>query len=93
MDDNHGDIVDALRHAGCSVTSTAGLGGGFPDLCVGLMGRNVLFEVKDGAKVPSKRKLTKDEATWRAEWRGEVYTVETVAEALAIVGDIRRGLR
>ena len=93
MDDNHGDIVDVLRHAGCSVTSTAGLGGGFPDLCVGLMGRNVLFEIKDGQKVPSKQKLTQAEQAWAASWQGEHYLVSSVDEALAIVGEIRRGLR
>ena len=85
--------MSALRAVGCTVTSTAGLGGGFPDLCVGLMGRNVLFEVKDGQKAPSKQKLTQAEQAWAASWQGEHYLVSSVDEALAIVGEIRRGLR
>ena len=34
VDDNQGQIVDALRRVGCSVWSLAGVGKGFPDLAV-----------------------------------------------------------
>lgn len=93
VDDNHADVVSALRRAGCSVQSLASLGRGVPDLLVGVAGQNWLFEVKDGAKSPSRRALTDDEAAWHETWRGNVLTINSVDEALAAVGDIRRGIR
>jgi hypothetical protein len=57
------------------------LGQGKPDLLVGFRGRNVLLEVKDGAKPPSRRKLTDDEADWHRDWRGQVDVVESKEEA------------
>jgi hypothetical protein len=91
VDANHAAIVDALRKAGCSVTSTAAIGKGFPDLVVGILGRNLLLEVKDGDKPPSAQKLTVDELKWQAAWRGEVVVVSSVTDALELVGNVRRG--
>ena len=91
MDANHTAIVEALRKSGCSVTSTAAVGKGFPDLVVGVSKRNVLLEVKDGDKPPSARALTDDEEAWHATWRGEVHVVNSVSEALELIGAIRRG--
>jgi hypothetical protein len=97
-DGNHTAVVKALRAAGCSVTSTAGVGGGFPDLAVGLLAggdcgrRTLLLEVKDGTLSPSARKLSPDEIEWHANWRGEVHVIESVEQALALVGAIRRGM-
>jgi hypothetical protein len=45
----------ALRSAGATVQSLAGVGKGVPDLLVGFKGQTLLFEVKDGFKPPSKR--------------------------------------
>lgn len=44
------------------------------------------MEVKDGSKPPSARKLTPDEARWHAQWKGPVFVVNNVSEALAAVG-------
>ena len=84
-DGNHGQIVEALRAAGCTVQSLAAIGDGTPDLLVGVDGRNLLVEVKDGSKSPSRRRLTDDERTWHAAWAGQVVVVATVAEALMVV--------
>lgn len=86
VDDNQGQIVDALRRVGCSVWSLAGVGKGFPDLAVGFRGRNLFLEVKDGSKPPCKRRLTPDEEAFHASWRGHVAVVESVEDALKIVG-------
>lgn len=86
VDDNHGKIVKELRKAGCSVQSLAASGGGVPDLLVGIRGRNLLLEVKDGDKCPSKRRLTPDQELWHEQWRGEVAVVESVQDALKTVG-------
>lgn len=96
VDANQAAIVEALRRLGCTVQSLASVGGGCPDLVVGVpeisfgtgyvvQSRNVLLEIKDGSKPPSARKLTPAEAKFHAEWRGEVYVVSSVSEALDVV--------
>lgn len=84
-DSNHAEIVEALRRAGCTVQSLAAIGDGTPDLLVGYDGRNLLVEVKDGAKSPSRRRLTPDERTWHAAWAGQVAVASTIDEALAVI--------
>jgi len=88
IDANQPEIVKALRQAGATVTPTHELGRGFPDLVVGFRGLNHLFEIKDGSKSPSRRKLTPDEIEWHANWRGQVKIVETVEQALRAIGAI-----
>ena len=91
VDDNHAEIVRALRDIGCSVLSLAAVGKGAPDLlvgaCFGISGRrvNFLLEIKDGDKSPSRRKLTDDEQTFHAAWRGHLAIVESVDDALRVV--------
>lgn len=86
IDDNQPEIVAALRAVGATVTPTHTAGAGFPDLCVGFRGQNYLLEIKDGTKIPSKRKLTSDQVEWHGAWRGQVAVVESVDEALAAIG-------
>ena len=86
IDANQPEIVKALRAVGATVTPTHAAGQGFPDLCVGFRGRNFLLEVKDGSKVPSARRLTKDQVSWHATWEGHVEVVETTDEALQAIG-------
>lgn len=85
VDGNQTQIVDALRKAGCSVLSLASVGGGCPDLVVGVRGKNLLIEVKDGSKCPSKRSLTPDELEFFEHWKGCAMIVESVAQALLAV--------
>ena len=85
IDQNHGEIVDALRAIGCSVLSLAALGKGVPDLLVARNGRMWLIEIKDGGKPPSKRKLTDDQVEFWASWRGQIAKAETVEQAIEIV--------
>jgi len=89
VDDNQNDVVDRFRELGCSVAITSKLGQGFSDLVVGLGGFNVLVEVKDGSKPPSKRKLTDDEQKFMEGWRGEYRIVETLADVDALVAEVR----
>jgi hypothetical protein len=85
-DANHREIVEALRKVGCTVQSLASVGQGCPDLLVGFLGRNTLLEVKDGKKPPSQRALNDSELKWHQTWRGNVFVVESVADAFRIVG-------
>ena len=86
IDENQPEIVKALRDAGCSVEPIHRHGQGIPDLLVGFRRQNLLLEVKDGNKPPSRRVLTPDEALWHLRWRGQVEVVETIEQALRAVG-------
>lgn len=82
VDTNQPMMVMVLRHLGYSVAVTSQLGKGFPDLVVGRRGINVLVEVKDPDKPPSKRKLTADEMEWHDKWKGIVITAQTVDDVV-----------
>jgi hypothetical protein len=74
--------VDALREAG-AVVRIISQGDGIPDLLVGYNGFTILMEVKDGDKVPSKRKLTEAEQKFFDEWEGGLLVVvNNVQEAI-----------
>jgi len=84
-DANQTEIVAVLRKWGASVQSLAVIGNGCPDLLVSHRGVNYLLEVKDGAKAPSEKRLTRDEADWHAKWAGQVAVVENAQQAVDIV--------
>lgn len=89
-DANHADIVRDLRRVlgAQAVFDLAAVGDGMADIIVGDARRNWLFEIKDGAKAPSARKLTPDEAEFHGAWPGQVDVIETVDDALRIMGRI-----
>lgn len=91
IDANQTAIAEALLAIGCSVQSLAEVGDGCPDLLVGVDRWNLLFEVKDGAKIPSKRRFTGGQKTWHANWNGTAHVVETVQQALDVVAHYRNG--
>ena len=64
IDANQPEIVKALRDVGAFVQSLATIGKGCPDLLVAFRGKWHVLEVKDGAKPPSARKLTKGEMSF-----------------------------
>ena len=83
IDANHTEIISVLRKAGYSVLSLAAVGNGCPDILVGRSGSaNILMEIKDGGKPPSKRKLTSDQRAFFATWQGQATVVKNVEEAL-----------
>ena len=89
VDANHKATVEALRAAGATVQSLAGVGKGVPDLLVGYRQNTLLMEVKDGHKSPSKRQLTEDQLKWHGEWRGGTLAVvdgpEAALRALGVI--------
>jgi hypothetical protein len=88
VDENQPKIVKVLRGVGATVLHLHTLGQGAPDICVGWRGRNYLMEIKDGAKPPSKRKLTADEVVFFDTWAGQVSVVNDENEALQLIGAI-----
>jgi|TARA_R100000049_G_C1934580_1_gene78451 Holliday junction resolvase len=85
VDVNQKEIVLALRRVGCSVLILSNVGGGCPDICVGYKGINYLFEIKDGTKTPSQRKLTPDEKKFFDTWEGHCNIVGSVKDCMDIL--------
>jgi len=92
-DANHETLVRALRL--ClgkegTVLDLSGAGRGTPDIMVGTVlpdgiARNFLFEIKDGAKCPSRKRLTPPQERFHGAWMGHVDVVESAAEAMAVI--------
>jgi Holliday junction resolvase len=82
VDSNQKQLVKELRAIGASVAITSNIGNGFVDIVVGYKGVNYLFEIKDGEKVPSQRKLTPDEVEFFAKWSGNCHVVHNLNECL-----------
>lgn len=92
VDANQTAVVEAFRAAGASVLHLHTVGGGCPDLLVGLAGVDIQVEVKDGRKPPSARRLTPAEARHHATWRGRrVEVVECPEDVAALVSRVLRG--
>jgi hypothetical protein len=89
VDANQRKIVTELRKMGMSVMVMSNLGHGKPDICVGcvISGRptNLLFEIKDGSKPPSFRKLTPHEEKFFETWNGQVNIVYSVEDVLTFM--------
>lgn len=92
IDDNQPEIVEAARRMGCSVQPLHSVGKGCPDLLVGISGINDLWEVKDGNKPPSARRLTPDQIEWHDAWRGHVQVVDSVEKAIARINFLRQNI-
>ncbi len=86
IDDNQAEIVKALRMVGASVQTLGQVGEGCPDILIGFMGKNLLAEIKDPSKPPSKRKLNARQEKWHREWNGQVTVIETVQDAFRLLG-------
>lgn len=86
------DVVAALEACSCSVLKLESRSkAGVADLLVGVIGINVLMEVKSGEKAARRKSATATaQAEWAAAWRGrKPVTVKSVAEALAVVASLR----
>ena len=85
VDGNQKHIVDFLRRSGCKVLHLHTLKN-CCDLLVGYRGKLYLFEVKDGDKPASQRKLTKGEQSFFDEWQGyPLHVVTSIFEASEIL--------
>ena len=71
---------------GATVQTLGQVGDGCPDLLVGFMHINWLFECKNPAHPPSKRRLNAKQVKWHREWNGQVCIIETLDDALRAMG-------
>lgn len=86
-DANHAEVIGWFELLGCTVLDLSQVGGGCPDIAVGLIGRTLLVEIKteDGSLLPSQK-------TFNARWRGEApFLVRTQQDCVDVVQHIRRG--
>lgn len=84
-DGNHGEIVKAYEALFCSVVDTSKIGGGFPDLVVGIAGRMFSVEIKT-----EEGELGASQKRFQATWRGpKVVVVRTVEDVFAHVKKVR----
>jgi len=85
-DANHKKLIDKIRQIpSASVFSTHEVGKGFPDIVVGYRGLNYMFEIKDGKKTASKKKLTQAEIKFHSNWTGQISVVEKIEDILNIL--------
>lgn len=83
-DSNQPKIVQAFEKLGCSVQHLHMVGGGCPDIVVGVNGVTVLVEIKTDTGY-----LTKDQKYFFETWRGYAVIVHSVEEAIDLVNQIR----
>ena len=84
-DANQQVIIDALQKVGVKVCVLGGKG--IPDLLVGYRQKLSLFELKDGSRYPSQRRLRDGQKKFADEWQGyPVFKVETLADAFSALG-------
>lgn len=91
VDANQQEIIAAVRKLGVTVAITSQIGKGFSDTVWGVEGINLLVEIKDGKKTPSKRKLTPSEEEFHNNWRGQIEIVSSIEEAVKLVNKIKMG--
>jgi hypothetical protein len=84
-DENQAMIVSTYEALYCSVVDTHELGGGFPDLVVGIAGITCLVEVKNADGT-----LKRSQETFKLDWRGsKPEVVRTEADVIAHVRRVR----
>jgi hypothetical protein len=89
-DTNHSEVLTMARQVGAEVLDLHALPGAL-DALVGYRGQLFLVEIKDGAKVKSKRKLTPAEVATVERFRlvgCPVLVVETSLDLLRGIGAI-----
>lgn len=87
VDANHAEVVAQFRELlpEASVFDLSGAGRGIPDILVGHNGFNYLFEIKDGSKPPSARKLTPAQKKLHESWQGQICVVTTATEMVETI--------
>lgn len=95
-DEGQATIANAFRGCGALVVDLHLVGGGVPDLLIGIDGLNVLVEVKKprgprgGERSSSGQKLNEKQASFHHDWRGgPIFVVRSEAEVVSLVKALR----
>lgn len=82
-DGNHREIVKALESCGATVQDLSQVGGGCPDILIGIFGKNYLIEIKNPE---TKYDLSGEQIVWHDRWKGQKIVVKSIDEALRVIG-------
>ena len=82
-DANHSSVVEDFRKRGFSVLDVSQLKK-CCDIFVSKRNQTIAIEIKDGEKVPSKRKLTEGEQNFKDMWKGRYEIVEFPADVARV---------
>lgn len=89
-DSNQDELVKTIRALGASFFSTTAIAGQL-DGVVGCAGIDIRVEIKDGAKPPSRRRLTEDEQKVFDEWRGRTPVIlQSIDDVIELVNQLRK---
>ena len=90
-DGNHAELQQAFEQLGCSVVDMAGAGiAGWPDVVIGVAGRNHLCEFKDPATRYGRAGPNANQQAFARDWRGgKLFVVSSVDEVAALVRNLR----
>jgi len=95
-DANHVSIVRELEAAFISVTDTAMVGAGFPDIVVGAFGVTLLVELKSSRKINHRKKgeaRNAKQIEFAKTWKGApVLCVTTTSEIFTALAQCARRL-
>lgn len=80
-DANHGPLADLAAQVGATHLDLSQLGDDGPDAVIGFRGVNYLVEFKAGRKA----KLKPGQERFRRTWRGQVHTIRSGDELLALL--------
>ena len=85
-DVNQDAIVAALVAANATVIDLHTVKFGCPDILVGASGEWHLMEIKNPDTAYGRSGLSSAQIKWHANWQAPVHIVETVADALRVIG-------
>ena len=93
-DANQSEIVEFARACGATIQHLHMVGDGCPDLLIGYLGLNDLWEIKVPGANLSKRKRGKSrsQVEWHQDWRGSACVIRTVEDATERLDWMRRSL-
>lgn len=89
IDANQRLLVEVWRRLGAQVLVLSAVGKGCPDVLLSYNGHNVLCELKDGNKPPSKRKLTDPQTDFHKNWLGQICVIKNEHEAANLIYQMR----
>jgi hypothetical protein len=92
-DVNHDLIVEALEQMGVSVLDASKMGQGFPDLVLGVRGRNLLAEIKNPDNYYGRKGGSESQLQFAASWPAPIYLLFTVEDAERVACDRLHELR
>lgn len=77
-DKSQPQIEKELKELGFSVSSTHEVGDGFPDIVVGILGLNTLFEIKNTVQ----DKLNELETKFHQSWQGQLNIAHSTEDVI-----------